>query len=64
MYDAPQTPYQRVLAAAEVSPATKQRLRRQFETLNPVALQRELTRLQQPLLRLIADRDHPAEHAG
>ena len=64
VYDAPQTPCQRVLAAAEVSPAIKQRLRRQFETLNPVALQRELTRLQQRLLRLIADRDHPAEHAG
>ena len=64
VYDAPQTPYQRVLAAAEVCEPTKQRLRRQFETLNPVALQRELPRLQQRLLRLIADRDHPAEHAG
>ena len=44
-YDAAQTPYQRVLAAAEVPEAVKERLRRQFEELNPVALRLEAERL-------------------
>ena len=63
-YDAPQTPYQRVLAAAEVSEAAKERLRQQFEGLNPVALMREAEQLHRRLLRLRAGQDEAGPRAG
>jgi hypothetical protein len=53
-YDRAQTPYQRVLAAAHVSEADKQRLRAQYVTLNPAALKRKLMRLQDRLLKSTA----------
>ena len=53
VYDDPQTPYQRVLACPEVSEDAKDRLRRQFDTLNPAELQREVVRLQGQLLSLV-----------
>ena len=61
VYDAPQTPYQRVLACPEVS---EDRLRRQFDTLNPAELQREVVRVQGELLSLVQQQSHPAERAG
>ena len=64
VYDDPQTPYQRVLACSEVSEDRKDRLRRQFDTLNPAELQREVVRLQDELLSLVQQRSHPAERAG
>ena len=54
-YDRAQTPYQRVLATAQVSAAAKQRLRAQYQTLNPAALKRKLMRLQDQLLKSTAD---------
>ena len=53
-YDRAQTPYQRVLAALQVSEAAKQRLRVKYKTLNPAALKRKLMRLQDRLLKLTA----------
>lgn len=50
-YDRAQTPYQRVLAAVQVSEAEKQRLRAQYQTLNPAALKRKLMRLQERLMK-------------
>ena len=41
-YRAPQTPYQRVLACAEVAAVDKKKLQRQYRLLNPAALKREL----------------------
>ena len=64
VHDDPQTPYQRVLACSEVSEDHKERLRRQFDTLNPADLQREVVRLQGELLSLVQQRSHPAERAG
>ena len=64
VHDDPQTPYQRVLACSEVSEDHKERLRRQFDTLNPAELQREVVRLQGELLSLVRQRSHPAERAG
>ena len=64
VYDDPQTPYQRVLACPEVSEDRKDRLRRQFETLNPAELQREVVRLQGELMSLAAQRSQPAERVG
>ena len=63
-YDTPRTPYQRVLACPEVSEQAKQHLRRQFDGLNPAALQREMRRLQQQLLRMVAERVTPTQRAG
>jgi len=54
-YDRAQTPYQRVLAAAEVSKAAKERLRAKYQTLNPAALKRKLMRLQEQLLKSAAN---------
>ena len=64
VYDDPQTPYQRVLACPEVSEECKDRLRRQFDTLNPAALQRELVDLQQQLLRRAQQCNVPAKRAS
>jgi len=50
-YDRAQTPYQRVLAAPKVSNAAKERLRAQYQSLNPAALKRKLMRLQDQLLK-------------
>ncbi|MEJ7665280.1 MAG: hypothetical protein WKG07_40025 [Hymenobacter sp.] len=41
-YDKAQTPYQRVLAATEVSEATKESLQSEYEQLDPVELLRQV----------------------
>lgn len=41
-YDTPRTPFQRVINSSWVPAATKATLLRQYETLNPVALKREI----------------------
>lgn len=51
-YHAPLTPYQRVLASAEVSTADKKKLQRQYRLLNPAALKRELDKYRKELFRL------------
>ena len=51
-YYAPQTPYQRVLACAEVGTADKQKLQRQYRRLNPAALKRALDKQRKELFRL------------
>ena len=53
-YDEAQTPYQRVLAAPQVSETDKQRLRAKYKTLNPAALKRKLMRLQERLMKSTA----------
>ena len=51
-YHAPQTPYQRVLACAEVTVADKKKLQRQYHSLNPAALKRQLDKYRKELFRL------------
>ncbi len=51
-YHPPKTPYLLVLESKLVDKAVKQRLRRQFEKLNPAELKRAITKLQGRLLRL------------
>jgi hypothetical protein len=50
-YDRAQTPYQRVLASPHIAEAKKELLRVKYETLNPAALKRKITRLQERLLK-------------
>ena len=49
-YHAPQTPYQRLLACAEVTAADKKKLQRQYQQLNPAALKRELDKQRKELI--------------
>lgn len=53
-YDAPKTPYQRVLDSTEVTEENKDALRRQYQQLNPAALQRKLRKLQKQLFAMAA----------
>jgi hypothetical protein len=50
-YDTPQTPYKRLLAHPLLSQEVKDSLTSDYNTLNVVALKRELSRLQQALFR-------------
>ena len=59
VHDQPQTPYQRMLQSPAVDAVVKARLKRQYATLNPVALKRELTRSTDHLLRAHADKTPP-----
>jgi len=51
-YDKAQTPYRRVLASPDVSAQDKQKLKTQYAKLNPAHLKRQITILQQKLIRL------------
>ena len=51
-YDKAQTPYRRVLASPDVSAQDKQKLKTQYAKLNPAYLKRQITSLQQKLIRL------------
>lgn len=53
-YHAPQTPYRRVLACADVTAADKKKLQRQYQALNPAALKRQLDKYRKELFRLAA----------
>jgi hypothetical protein len=49
LYDSPRTPYQRVLDSIHVAAADKDKLRRQYQQLNPAALKRQIRKLQKQL---------------
>lgn len=51
-YDDARTPYQRLLAAPQVTEAVTARLRAEYRTLNPAALRREIEVAQETLWRL------------
>ena len=53
-YDKAKTPYQRVLESEQVTEEVKARLRQQYAPLNPVALLRQMQRLQAVLWKLAA----------
>ena len=55
-YDEPQSPYQRVLSSAYVSKNRKQKLKQQFETLNPADLHRKINRIQGKLLQVAQEK--------
>jgi hypothetical protein len=55
-YDRPQTPYQRLLNSPVLTRAAKQRLQRQYATLNPAALKRQISRLQSSLYESVRHR--------
>jgi hypothetical protein len=52
IYDKPTTPYKRVLASPDVNKSDKNRIRKIYGTLNPAQLKRNITRLQEKLLKI------------
>jgi hypothetical protein len=61
-YDTPRTPCQRLLELSEVPESTRQALQDTFLSLNPAALKRELTELQNRLYELAASKPPPDIH--
>lgn len=55
-YDVAQTPYRRVLAAGTLDKKKQAQLKREYESLNPAALKRQITRLQNELIDLALQR--------
>ena len=63
-YDKAQTPYKRVLACPDVSAADKQVLKNLYPKLNPALLKRQITKLQQKLIRLNAMKRSPKKKSA
>lgn len=60
-YEAPQTPYQRVLASPDVAHKDKEKLKRQYKSLNPAALKRDLDKLRKRLFALATAKKPPIQ---
>ena len=56
VYDTPRTPYQRLLDAGVLDQRTAERLAEEHAKLNPAAITRRITRIQQQLIDLAAAR--------
>jgi len=63
-YDKAQTPYRRVLVCPDVSAGDKQALRKQYVKLNPAQLKRQITKLQEKLIRLNAMKRLPKKKSA
>jgi hypothetical protein len=55
-HDRAQTPYARILASKQVSPQVKRRLKKQYASLNPAKLRRDMLKLQHRLHKLAASK--------
>lgn len=60
-YDTAQTPYQRVLANPAITKKAKQQLTRQYKTLNPAQIRRDLTVLESLLLQKVKAKRQPTK---
>jgi hypothetical protein len=63
-YDKPITPYRRILASPHVSADNKDTLKKQYAKLNPANLKRQITRLQQKLLRMASSKSRRMHDAA
>lgn len=57
-YDIAKTPYQRVLESKHIDSAIKRNLKRRYEGLNPAELKRNITKLQNKLIRLVTSKNN------
>lgn len=64
IYDAPATPYARLLATGTLDPATRQRLETEHHSLNPAKITRRINHLQQQLIDLAKARTHGTRPAA
>jgi hypothetical protein len=55
-YEAAQTPYERVLASGQLSPAARRRLTKIYQSLNPAELKRQIEQTQNQLFELLEER--------
>jgi hypothetical protein len=56
-YDRARTPYERVMESKEVSKEKKKGLREEYERVNPAQIKREITRLQNELIKISSKKD-------
>lgn len=56
-YDRARTPYERVIESSEVSAEKKKRLMKEYERINPAQLKREITRLQDELIKMSSKKE-------
>jgi len=63
-YDKAQSPYRRVLACPDVSAGDKQALKNLYRKLNPAQLKRQITKLQDKLVRLNAMKRTPKKKSA
>ena len=61
-YDTPRTPLQRVLDCPQIDESLKERLRRQYEQLNPADIARRVARLQETLIKGAQRRQRLLDH--
>lgn len=59
-YDMARTPYQRLLESEHLNKEQKQKLKKEYQKLNPAELKREITKLQNELLSLAAKKQPAA----
>jgi hypothetical protein len=60
-YDRAQTPYQRLLASLHVTKKIKTELTRQYRSLNPAQIRRDILALNDRLLDLVKAKHQPAQ---
>ncbi len=60
-YDAAQTPYQRVIASPHVTKKIKTTLTRQYRSLNPAQIRRDILALNDQLLELVKAKHQPSQ---
>ena len=51
IYDKARTPYRRMLESEHLQESTKEELKRVYESLNPAELKRQITKIQNKLVR-------------
>jgi hypothetical protein len=61
-HDKPQTPYQRVVSSLYITEDIKKWLRREHEKLNPAELKRNITKLQNKLIRIVSSKNKQKLH--
>lgn len=64
IYDAPRTPYQRIIDAGVLDTKTRARLEREHAKLNPAAITRRILKIQQQLIDLAAARTQATRPAA
>jgi hypothetical protein len=60
-YDRPKTPYQRLLEAGALSAEAHRKLEREFQSLNPVGIQRKIVMMQDNLERMVLRKQRLSE---
>lgn len=60
-YGTPKTPYQRIMDASSVAEEVKDRLRKEYQSLNPAKLKRAITRHQDALYQAYQKKQHRTE---